>query len=92
MTSKERLQTAIDLGEPDHVPLWCLWSHERDPFNRRDDLARVDAVLDLGMDDTLWLNAPWWACRRTTWNNYDSPNALPHATPICWGRKTFGRP
>jgi len=59
MTSKERLSAAISLEEPDHVPLWCLWSHEMDPFNRKDDRARIEATLALGMDDTLWVNAPW---------------------------------
>lgn len=59
MTSRQRLQAAIALQETDHVPLWCLWSYDRDPFNRSDELARVEAVLALGMDDTLWLHAPW---------------------------------
>jgi uroporphyrinogen-III decarboxylase len=59
MTSRERLLAAIRLQEPDHVPLWCLWSHDRTPFNRADDRARIDATLALGMDDTLWLHAPW---------------------------------
>jgi len=59
MTSRERLMAAIGLEEPDHVPLWCLWSYDRDPFNRKDDRARMDATLALGMDDTLWLHAPW---------------------------------
>jgi len=59
MTSRERLMAAIGLEEPDHVPLWCLWSYDRDPFNRKDDRARLDATLALGMDDTLWLHAPW---------------------------------
>jgi hypothetical protein len=59
MTSRERLMAAIRLEEPDHVPLWCLWSYDRDPFNRTDDRARIDATLSLGMDDTLWLHAPW---------------------------------
>ena len=59
MTSRERLKAAISLEEPDHVPLWCLWSHDRDPFNRKDNLVRLEATLALGMDDTLWLHAPW---------------------------------
>ena len=59
MTSRERLTAAINLEEPDHVPLWCLWSHDRDPYNRKDDRARIKATLALGMDDTLWLHAPW---------------------------------
>ena len=59
MTSRERLLAAIHLQEPDHVPLWCLWSYDQDPFNTSDDLARLEATLALGMDDTLWLHAPW---------------------------------
>lgn len=59
MSSRQRLLTAMALGEPDHVPLWCLWSHDQNPFNRNDELARLEAVLALGMDDTLWLTAPW---------------------------------
>ncbi|MBI2504097.1 MAG: hypothetical protein HYW07_12800 [Candidatus Latescibacteria bacterium] len=59
MTSRERLRAAIALEEPDHVPLWCMWTHERDPFNRKDERARARATLALGMDDTIRLNAPW---------------------------------
>ena len=59
MTSRERLTAAIALEAPDHVPLWCLWSHDRHPYNRKDERARVEAALALGMDDTLWLHAPW---------------------------------
>ena len=53
------MSAAIRLEEPDHVPLWCLWSHARDPYNRKDDRKRVEALLDLGLDDTLWLYGPW---------------------------------
>lgn len=59
MTSRERLMAAMHLQEPDHVPLWCLWSYDKDPYNRKDDRARIEATLALGMDDTLWLHAPW---------------------------------
>lgn len=59
MASRERLMAAIQLEEPDHVPLWCLWSYDPDPYNRKDDQARIEATLALGMDDTLWLHAPW---------------------------------
>ena len=59
MSSRERLLAAMDLQPTDHVPLWCLWSHGRDPFNRKDQLQRVPATLALGFDDTLWLHAPW---------------------------------
>ncbi|MEW6750007.1 MAG: uroporphyrinogen decarboxylase family protein [Candidatus Latescibacterota bacterium] len=59
LTSRERLLAAIALQEPDHVPLWCLWSYDRPPFDAPDPRTRIDAVLALGMDDTLWLHAPW---------------------------------
>ena len=59
MSSRERLLTAMALEEPDHVPLWCLWSYHKRPFNRDDEFERVDAVQAMGMDDTLWLHAPW---------------------------------
>ena len=59
MSSRERLLAAMALQETDHVPLWCLWSHGRDPFNRRDSLKRIPATLELGFDDTLWLYGPW---------------------------------
>ena len=59
MSSRERLQAAMALEEVDHVPLWCLWSYDKPPFDVRDSFTRVKAVLDLGMDDTLWLHAPW---------------------------------
>jgi hypothetical protein len=59
MSSRERLLTAMALQEPDHVPLWCLWSHGRDPFNRKDQCKRIQATQELGLDDTLWLHGPW---------------------------------
>lgn len=59
LSSRERLLAAMALQEPDHVPLWCLWSHARDPFNRKDHLKRIEATLALGFDDTLWLHGPW---------------------------------
>ena len=58
ITSRERLLSAIALEAPDRVPLWCLWSHDQFPFNNQDQPARLEAVLALGMDDTLWLSAP----------------------------------
>lgn len=59
MTSRERLLAAMARQEPDHVPLWCLWSYDRPPFNAPDPRTRIDAVVALGMDDSLWLHAPW---------------------------------
>ena len=40
MASRERLLAAMSLEETDHLPLWCLWSHGRDPYNRRHQLER----------------------------------------------------
>lgn len=59
MNSRERLLAAINLEEPDHVPLWCLWSYDKDPYNVKDERARIEATLALGMDDTIKLSAPW---------------------------------
>jgi len=59
MSSRERLLAAINLEEPDHVPLWCLWSYDKDPYNVKDERARIEATLTLGMDDTIKLDAPW---------------------------------
>ena len=70
MSSRERLLAAMDREETDHLPLWCLWSHGRDPYNRRDQLRRIPATLELGFDDTLWLHGPWRVhpdVRETTW-------------------------
>jgi hypothetical protein len=71
MSSRERLLAAMALQEPDHVPLYCLWSHERDPFNRKDCRRRIEATLELGLDDTLWLYGPWQidpAVRVSAWS------------------------
>ena len=50
---------AIHFQEVDHVPFWNLWTHPRDPFNRKDQLARIPAVLELGMDDMVTIDPPW---------------------------------
>jgi len=70
MTSRDRLLAAMDLQETDHIPLYCLWSHGRDPFNRKNHLRRIEATLDLGIDDTLWIHGPWRVhadVREETW-------------------------
>ncbi|MFH1567762.1 MAG: hypothetical protein ABIL09_07150 [Gemmatimonadota bacterium] len=70
MTSRERLLAAMDCQETDHLPLYCLWSHGRNPYNRRDQLQRIPATLALGFDDTLWLHGPWRVhpdVRESTW-------------------------
>jgi hypothetical protein len=81
LSSRERLLTAMALQEPDHVPLWNLWNHSRDPFNPRDPLARVDAVLALGMDDTLLLDPPWRMSPEVTtrvWQETPPGSPYPH--------------
>ncbi|MEW6749866.1 MAG: uroporphyrinogen decarboxylase family protein [Candidatus Latescibacterota bacterium] len=73
MTSRERLLAAMALQETDHVPLYCLWSHDRDPFNRRDHLKRIPATLALGFDDTLWLHGPWRVAPEVTVSGWSQP-------------------
>lgn len=63
MSSKERLLNAIDLKEVDHVPLFLrYWPIQNEidtiPFNWRDQIARVENQLSMGMDDTLLLQPP----------------------------------
>ena len=44
--------------------------HGRDPFNRKNHLRRIEATLDLGIDDTLWIHGPWRVhadVREETW-------------------------
>lgn len=71
LSSRERMLAAMAHQEVDHVPLWCLWSHARDPYNRRDCRRRIEATLELGLDDTLWLHGPWRISpevKVTTWS------------------------
>lgn len=51
--------------EPDHVPLWCLWRGAWSgdvtatmPIPIADQCRRVEAVLAMGLDDTLLLKPP----------------------------------
>ena len=44
--------------EPDHVPLWNLWRSKDIPFRYRHQVERAEAVLALGLDDTLLLQPP----------------------------------
>ena len=63
MNSRERILSAIRRQPVDHVPLFLrLWSlgegTDNIPFNWRDQFCRVEALLKLGVDDTLLLEAP----------------------------------
>jgi len=44
--------------EPDHVPLWNLWRNRDIPFRYTTQTERAEAVLALGLDDTLLLQPP----------------------------------
>lgn len=62
LSSSERLLKAIDLEEPDHIPLWLRFfsrqylMDENRPWN--DQFDRVDQLLSLGLDDTVAISAP----------------------------------
>jgi uroporphyrinogen-III decarboxylase len=58
MTSRERLLCAMHRQEPDHVPLWNLWRNRDIPFRYRNQVERAEAVVGLGLDDTLLLQPP----------------------------------
>ena len=59
LSSRERLLCAINHQEPDHVPLWNLWSHQENlPFSWQNPIERVEKVLGMGLDDTLLLRPP----------------------------------
>jgi uroporphyrinogen-III decarboxylase len=58
LSSRERLLCAMRGQQPDHVPLWNLWRNEDVPFTYRDQVDRAEAVLGLGLDDTLLLEPP----------------------------------
>ena len=58
MTSRERLLCAMRRQDPDHVPLWNLWRNQEIPFSYRTQTERAEAVLGLGLDDTLLLQPP----------------------------------
>jgi len=57
-TSRERLLTCMRRQEPDHVPLWNLWRNRDIPFRYTTQTERAEAVLALGLDDTLLLQPP----------------------------------
>jgi len=58
LTSRERLLLAMNRKEPDHVPLWNLWRNTDLPFRYGNQVERAEAVLALGLDDTLLLQPP----------------------------------
>jgi len=58
MRSRERLLCAMRREAPDHVPIWNLWRARDAPFDYRDQVRRAEAVLALGLDDTLLLQPP----------------------------------
>ena len=58
-SSRDRLLAAINNQEPDYVPLWNLWTRRKLSNVTWETIPqRVEAVLDLGMDDTVLLDAP----------------------------------
>jgi len=58
LSSRERLLCAMGGQEPDHVPLWNLWRNRDVPFRYSTQVERAEAVLNLGLDDTLLLQPP----------------------------------
>lgn len=63
MNSRERFLGAVRCQPVDHPPLYLrLWSmgggEDHFPFNWRDPVSRAQALLDLGVDDTLLLEPP----------------------------------
>jgi uroporphyrinogen-III decarboxylase len=58
LSSRERLLCAMHRQEPDHVPLWNLWRNLDIPFRYTTQTERAEAVLSLGLDDTLLLQPP----------------------------------
>ncbi|MDI7274336.1 MAG: uroporphyrinogen decarboxylase family protein [Anaerolineae bacterium] len=58
LSSRERLLCAMQRQEPDHVPLWSLWRNREVPFRYTSQVERAEAVLALGLDDTLLLEPP----------------------------------
>jgi uroporphyrinogen-III decarboxylase len=58
LSSRERMLYAMRGQQPDHVPLWNLWRNLDVPFTYRNQVERAEAVLGLGLDDTLLLQPP----------------------------------
>jgi uroporphyrinogen-III decarboxylase len=58
LSSRERLLCAMRRQAADHVPLWNLWRNRDIPFRYTTQTERAEAVLGLGLDDTLLLQPP----------------------------------
>ena len=58
LSSRERILCTLSHKEPDHVPLWNLWRKKDLPFSFRDECKRVEAVLKLGLDDSVLIVPP----------------------------------
>jgi len=58
LSSRERMLCAMRRGQADHVPLWNLWRSRNLPFQYVNQVERAEAVLRLGLDDTLLLQPP----------------------------------
>jgi len=58
LPSRERMLCAMRGQQPDHVPLWNLWRNLDVPFTYRNQVERAEAVVGLGLDDTLLLQPP----------------------------------
>jgi len=62
LSSRDRLLHAINHREPDHVPLYLKWWHrpylstKKDAW--KDQLERVEKVLNLGLDDAVGFEPP----------------------------------
>jgi len=86
LSSRERLLGAIDGRDVDHVPFWNLWRNGDVPFRYSDQVERAEAVLALGLDDTLLLQPP---LNKT--EHYDAGRA-PGISSRVWREKRPGEP
>jgi hypothetical protein len=59
LSSRERMLAAIGHQEADHVPLWFNWHYRNTQLLVWDDIVeRAERVLEMGLDDTMLINAP----------------------------------
>lgn len=58
LSSRERLLCSFRHEQPDHVPLWLLWRNNGMSFNCLDEIGRVEASLEMGVDDSVLLHPP----------------------------------
>lgn len=92
MTSRERILSAIHRLPADHVPLWIrLWPSGRGidnvPFPWRDQVARAERFVQMGLDDTLLLEPPLGYVE-----NYDADSVPGVAGHITLAPATGGEP